>query len=104
MDEQTPQPEATAPAQVEEQPAQPAQPTADLPTPAALLQRALNQLGTLVFSLAEQRQVLAERERDYRSIGAELDGRAVKIEIDEAACAKLQGAVEALQVLVGGAQ
>lgn len=102
MDEQTPLTEATAPAQVEEQPTQPApeQP----PTPQALLQQALNQLGALTLGLAEQRQVLLERERNYRSLGAELDSRRVRIEIDEAACARLQGAAEALQVLVGGAQ
>ena len=102
MDEQTPLTEATAPAQVEEQPTQP---TAEQPpTPQALLQQALNQLGALTLGLAEQRQVLLERERNYRSLGAELDSRRVKIEIDEAACARLQGAAEALQMLVGGAQ
>lgn len=105
MEEQTPLPEAPAPAQVEEQPTavQPVQPTQP-PTPQAMLQQALNQLGALTLGLAEQRQVLTERERNYRSLGAELDSRRVKIEIDEAACARLQGAAEALQMLVGGAE
>ena len=102
MDEQTSLTEATAPAQVEEQPTQPI--AEQPPTPQALLQQALNQLGALTLGLAEQRQVLLERERNYRSLGAELDSRRVKIEIDEAACARLQGAAEALQRLVGGAQ
>ena len=102
MDEQAPLTEAAAPAQVEEQPTQPA--AEQPPTPQALLQQALNQLGALTLGLAEQRQVLLERERNYRSLGAELDSRRVRIEIDEAACARLQGAADALQVLVGGAQ
>lgn len=58
----------------------------------------------LTLGLEEQRQQLIERERVHRSIGAELDGRRVRIEIDEARAAKLQGAAEALQALVGGSQ
>ena len=98
------------PAQVEEQqtateqPEQPTQPTAQPPSPAALLQQALNELGMLTLSLAEQRQKLTDAERVLRSIEAEVDGRQVRIEIDEAKIAKLQGAAEALQALVGGGQ
>ena len=116
MDEQTPLPEATAPAQVEEQPAteQPVQPTAEQPTQPVqpvtaemLLQETINRLAELTLGLADKRRELAERERVYRSIAAELDSRAVKIEIDEDACARLRGAMDALQALVqgqGGAQ
>ena len=93
-------------AQVEEQ-----QPTAETttqptepPSPAVLLQQTLSELARLTLGLAEQPNALAERERVYRSIDAELESRRVRIEIDEAACAKLGGAAEALQVLVGGAQ
>ena len=101
------------PAQAEEQPTQPEQPTlpaqpeqpsAQPPSPAALLQQALNELGMLTLSLAEQRQKLTDAERVLRSIEAEVDGRQVRIEIDEAKIAKLQGAAEALQALVGGGQ
>ena len=104
------------PAQVEEQPTQPEQPEqptveqptasqpAQPPSPAALLQQALNELGMLTLSLAEQRQKLTDAERVLRSIEAEVDGRQVRIEIDEAKIAKLQGAAEALQALVGGGQ
>ena len=103
------------PAQVEEQPTQPeqpepptpeqpAQPTAQPPSPASLLQQALNELGMLTLSLAEQRQKLTDAERVLRSIEAEVDGRQVRIEIDEAKIARLQGAAEALQALVGGGQ
>ena len=107
MEDATTLPAADQAAQVEEQqptteqPQEPAQP----PTPAALLQQTLSELGMLTLGLEEQRQQLTERERVYRSIGAELDGRRVRIEIDEARAAKLQGAAEALQALVqGGAQ
>lgn len=85
-------------------PAQPEQPSAQPPSPAALLQQALNELGMLTLSLAEQRQKLTDAERVLRSIEAEVDGRQVRIEIDEAKIAKLQGAAEALQALVGGGQ
>ena len=111
MEDATTLPAAQA-AQVEEQqpttetpqePAQPAQP-AQPPSPAALLQQTLSELARLTLGLAEQRDALTERERVHRSIVAELESRRVRIEIDEAACARLGGAAEALQVLVGGAQ
>lgn len=110
MDEQTTLPAADQAAQVEdqqpatEQPQEPAQP-AQPPTPAALLQQKLSELGVLMLGLEELRQQLTERERIYRSIGAELESRRVRIEIDEAQVSKLTGAAEALQALVqGGAQ
>jgi molecular chaperone GrpE (heat shock protein) len=97
------QPATEQPAQPET-PVQPTQPTQP-PTPAALLQQKLSELGVLMLGLEELRQQLTERERIYRSIGAELESRRVRIEIDEARAAKLQGAAEALQALVqGGAQ
>jgi molecular chaperone GrpE (heat shock protein) len=113
MEDATTLPAADQAAQVEEQPATETQPTqpqeptqpAQPPTPAALLQQKLSELGVLMLGLEELRQQLTERERIYRSIGAELESRRVRIEIDEARAAKLQGAAEALQALVqGGAQ
>ena len=110
MEDATTLPAADQAAQVEEQqtateqPEQPTQPTAQPPSPAALLQQALNELGMLTLSLAEQRQKLTDAERVLRSIEAEVDGRQVRIEIDEAKIARLQGAAEALQALVGGGQ
>ena len=113
MEDATTLPSADQAAQVEDQqpateqpqePAQPAQP-AQPPTPAALLQQKLSELGVLMLGLEELRQQLTERERIYRSIGAELESRRVRIEIDEAQVSKLTGAAEALQALVqGGAQ
>ena len=113
MEDATTLPAADQAAQVEDQqpateqpqePAQPAQP-AQPPTPAALLQQKLSELGVLMLGLEELRQQLTERERIYRSIGAELESRRVRIEIDEAQVSKLTGAAEALQALVqGGAQ
>lgn len=112
MEDATTLPAADQAAQVEDQqpateqpqePAQPAQP-AQPPTPAALLQQKLSELGALMLGLEEQRQQLTERERVHRSIGAELESRRVRIEIDEAQIAKLTGAAEALQALVGGGQ
>lgn len=113
MEDTTTLPAADQAAQVEEQPAtetqpmqpqEPPQPAAQPPSPAALLQQKLSELGVLMLGLEELRQQLTERERIYRSIGAELDSRRVRIEIDEAQIAKLTGAAEALQALVGGAQ
>lgn len=113
MEDVTTLPAAETATQVEEQqpatappaePTQPAQPAAEAPSPAALLQQTLAELARLTLGLAEQRDALTERERVHRSIVAELDNRRVRIEIDEAACARLGGAAEALQVLVGGAQ
>lgn len=115
MEDTTTLPAADQAAQVEEQqpttaqpqeptqPETPAQPTLAI-TPAALLQQKLSELGVLMLGLEERRQQLTERERMHRSIGAELESRRVRIEIDEAQIAKLTGAAEALQVLVGGAQ
>ena len=113
MEDATTLPAADQAAQVEEQPATETQPTqpqeptqpAQPPTPAALLQQKLSELGVLMLGLEELRQQLTERERIYRSIGAELESRRVRIEIDEAQVSKLTGAAEALQALVqGGAQ
>ena len=113
MEDATTLPAADKAAQVEDQPATETQPTqpqeptqpAQPPTPAALLQQKLSELGVLMLGLEELRQQLTERERIYRSIGAELESRRVRIEIDEAQVSKLTGAAEALQALVqGGAQ
>ena len=113
MEDATTLPAADQAAQVEDQPATETQPTqpqeptqpAQPPTPAALLQQKLSELGVLMLGLEELRQQLTERERIYRSIGAELESRRVRIEIDEAQVSKLTGAAEALQALVqGGAQ
>lgn len=78
------------------------QPATQQPQPAQLYQQALDELGRLTLSLSEQRTALAERERIYRSIGAELDGRRVKLEQDEVTFQRLTGAVQVLQQLVQG--
>jgi len=95
---------------------QAAVPAAEKPTPAAAesgakpsaaatqFQEAVGGPGQLTISLMQQRDELAEKERQYEALGAEITQRRLRIEAEEREQLRAQGAAAALQTLVQGEQ
>jgi hypothetical protein len=74
-------------------------------TPAARqFQAAVGRLGQLTISLMQARDELADKQRQYETLGAEITQRRLRIEADEREQLRLQGAAGALQTLVQGEQ
>ena len=84
------------------------QPASETGTKPSALQRqfqeAVGRLGQLTISLVQQREELAEKERQAEALEAEITQRRLRIEADEREMLRAQGAAGALQALVQGEQ
>lgn len=65
-------------------------------------QEAVGRLGQLTISLMQQREELAEKERQGAVLEAEITQRRLRVEADEKELLRAQGAAGALQALVQG--
>lgn len=72
------------------------------PTAEQQFQQVIGRLGQLTISLTQQRDELAERERQAEALAADITQRRLRLVADERECLRAQGAAEALQVLVKG--
>lgn len=64
----------------------------------------VQQLSMLTLSLVQQREQLAQRERDAEALGAENTQRRLRIDSDHDELLRVQGAVTVLQQLQQGAR
>jgi hypothetical protein len=69
---------------------------------AAMQERLLNSLSMLTLGLAQQREQLAQREREAANLAAEITQRKARIEADSEELLRVRGAVTALQQLQEG--
>lgn len=79
--------------------------TMAVPNPlAARTEQLVQQLSMLTLSLVQQREQLAQRERDAEALNAEITQRRLRIDSDHDELLRVQGAVTVLQQLQQGAR
>lgn len=79
--------------------------TTAAPDPVAIkTEQMLQQLSMLTLGLVQQREQLAQRERDAEALAAELTQRRLRIAGDQEELLRVQGAVAVLQQLQQGTQ